>query len=86
MSILIKGMALPEDKEIFLRIDEKSEVYVYGSYPTELHKAVPVPPHGDLIERDKLIENCMQEDSFIAELLFRKVNNAPTILEAEESE
>jgi hypothetical protein len=45
---------------------------------------VPVPPHGDLIDRNELKENCMKEDSFLAELLFRKVSNAPTIIEAEE--
>jgi hypothetical protein len=47
---------------------------------------VPVPPHGDLIDRNELIENCMKEDSFLAELLFRKVSNAPTIIPAEEGE
>lgn len=52
MSILILGMEMPKDREINLRIDEKGEVYVYGSYPTELHKAVPVPPHGRLIDAD----------------------------------
>lgn len=44
---------------------------------------VPVPPHGDLIDRSALIENCMKEDSFIAEMLFRKVSNAPTIIPAD---
>lgn len=54
MSILINGMKMPKDREIYLRIDEKGEVYVYGSYPTELYKAVPVPPHGRLIDADEL--------------------------------
>ena len=47
---------------------------------------VPVPQHGDLIDSNELEENCMKEDSFLAELLFRKVSNAPTIIEAEEGE
>lgn len=46
MSILIKGMEMPKDKEITLCIDEKGEVYIYGSYPTELYSAVELPPHG----------------------------------------
>lgn len=55
MSILIKGIEMPKDREIYLRIDEKGKVYVCGSYPTELYKAVPVPPHGRLIDADALI-------------------------------
>lgn len=55
--ILIRGMELPEDKEICLRIDKKGEVYVYGSYPTELYKAVPVPDHGRLVDEEQLIKN-----------------------------
>lgn len=54
MSIYIDGLEMPKDREINLRIDEKGEVYVYGSYPTELHKAVPVLPHGRLIDADTL--------------------------------
>jgi len=44
---------------------------------------VPVPPHGRLIDADALMENCMKEDTFLAEMLFRKLSNAPTIIWAE---
>lgn len=57
MSILVEGMKMPQDKEIYLRIDEKGEVYVYGSYPTELHKAVSVPPHGRLFDERDILKN-----------------------------
>ena len=56
MGLYITDMEMPKDKEVFLRIDEKGEVYVYGSYPTKLHKAVPVPAHGRLIDADALEE------------------------------
>lgn len=48
--------------------------------------AIPVSSHGDLIDRNELKENCMKEDSFLAELLFRKVSNATTIIPAEDGE
>ena len=48
--------------------------------------AIPVLSHGDLIDRNELEENCMKEDSFLAELLFRKVSNATTIIPAEDGE
>lgn len=51
--ILIKGMEMPKGREIYLRIDEKGEVYVNGSYPTELHTAIELPPHGRLGDLDK---------------------------------
>lgn len=52
MGIYIQGMEMPKDKEIFLRIDEKGEVYVYGSYPTELYKAVSITPQRALNQMD----------------------------------
>lgn len=56
MSILIEGMEMPKNCEIIIRIDEKGEVYVYDQYPTKIYKAIPVPPHGRLIDADKLHE------------------------------
>ena len=93
MSILIKGMELPKDIEIFLRIDEKGEVYVYGSYPTELHKAVPVPPHGRLIDGDvadviPFTADDAEERDFYDGILYAAdwISKQPTIIEAEEAE
>lgn len=96
MSILIPGMEMPKScstEACFVRTVSYEDGTVWcpvakgyiGDQAT-VCPLIPVPEHGDLIERDKLIENCMQEDSFIAELLFRKVNNAPTIIPAEEVE
>ena len=74
MSILIKGMEMPEAKETFLRIDDKGNVKVYGN-PTESYEAVSVPPHGRLIDADALPDR------------FDEVRDlAPTIIEAEEGE
>lgn len=95
MSILILGMEMPKDREINLRIDEKGEVYVYGSYPTELHKAVPVPPHGRLIDADALEQDaqkrllmCNKNDNQFHKPyeIMRAIALAPTIIPAEEGE
>ena len=96
--ILIRGMELPEDKEICLRIDEKGEVYVYGSYPTELHKAIPVPPHGRLGDLDRLEQMFADIDHapysgfdglepfYSAEDAAQIIRLSPTIIPAEEGE
>lgn len=92
MSVLINGMEMPKDREIILRIDEKGEVYVYGSYPTELYKAVPVPPHGDLIDRRETIIDAnerafdfwLSDDEVNATIQF--LNEQPAIIQAEEGE
>ena len=98
MSILIKGVDMPIDgKEIHLRIDSHGEVYVYNTYPTMIGNAVDVPaPHGRLIDADALYtELCGRLDemtdigipadaSFMWALFNHCLNNALTILEAEE--
>lgn len=92
MSVLIKGMEMPTSCgycPVRHEAREGDECYL-GASLTEYQKRpddcplVSVPPHGDLIDRDALINECMKEDSFLAELLFRKVSNAPTIIPAEE--
>ena len=89
MSILIKGMKMPTARDTLVLVQKggiaggAAIVYEDEAYVTT---AVPVPPHGRLIDADALTDNCMKEDGFLAEMLFRKVSNAPTIIEAEEEE
>ena len=91
MGIYIPGIELPKDREICLRIDEKGEVYVYGSYPTELYKAVPVPPHGRLIAADALTDCLATLLQFPSNLvngqwIVNTLREQPTIIPAEEGE
>lgn len=45
---------------------------------------VEIPtPHGRLIDADVACEKYKDEDSLIAELAYRKIRNAPTVIEAE---
>ena len=95
MSILIKDMKMPKDKDIILRIDSKGEVYIYENYPTEIHKAVELPPHGRLIDVDYADEYAYDElevshgylTNWEAARAMQKIyQNAPTIISAERSE
>ena len=89
MGIYIEGIKMPKN-ETYLRIDEKGEVYVYGSYPTELYKAIPVQPHGRCIDADNLltdksISTIGNGMTFGGQYSFSEseIINAPTIIPAD---
>jgi len=89
--IYIHGMDIPEHGSIVLvEVDENGDVYAaYDSGITKLaqYKAVPVPPHGDLIDRDSLMKG---EGRYIISfgkegIDVAEINRAPTIIPADES-
>ena len=89
MSILIKGRKPPNSCDDCWVSDCPNDEHIEGYRMMDRPKYCPlvtIPPHGRLIDADVMIENCMKEDSFLAEMLFRKVNNAPTIILAEGGE
>lgn len=99
MAILIKGMEMPKscfecpfmlhrcfclvNPRIEFTDEEYSELKGrYSGCPL-----VPVPAHGDLIERDKLREKEFVNDGdAYAVVMSRDIRNAPTIIPASESE
>ena len=85
MSVLIEGMEMPKNCEIIIRIDEKGEVYVYGQYPTRIYKAIPVTPHGRLIDADELIDDVRRhsESYFADDFAHEWVDKAPTVIPAD---
>lgn len=58
MSVLIKGMEMPKDKAVAVVIHPDGTAYTAEMFAGVCTKyladctAVPVPPHGDLINRD----------------------------------
>ena len=96
MSVLILGVDLPaegEIKEIILHHDGKAHEY----YKNRMHKAVPVPPHGRLIDADALMEyiknalGCYGNETqikttfgTILDYIKARINDAPTIIPEEE--
>ena len=82
MSILIKGMEIPPEGfvEVLIRDDgtaqQTGQSYridgtdYYTPYVGEMpviYKAVPVPPHGDLIDRTALLEEMYKQANSMAE-------------------
>ena len=99
MSILICGMNMPSiELEWTIRHGANGKWYVIDTNAEtsdgEWHEIVPVPPHGDLIDRDDLknkeitIDYDEWDDTFDDGLLFVTdlIDNAPTIIPAEEGE
>ena len=57
MSVIIKGMQMPkEGLSVVVDLWNNGTAYVYGTGNAEMYDAVELPDHGDLIDRDALIE------------------------------
>lgn len=93
MGVLIRDMNIPKDKQIFLSIDEKGQVYIYGEYPTKIYKAIEVP-NVRLIDADELYKCAVlrseQFNGYFNDLdnviNARYIKTFPTIIQAEEGE
>ena len=96
--ILIKGVEMPTDHPMWIVVHSDGTVEaneVSQSRPvgwqTLRNAAVPVPPHGDLIERDALEQECQKRllvctDQFQRPYeMTRAIALAPAIIEAEEA-
>ena len=78
MGLLIPGLNLPKDKPVTLFITSNKDVYLEGVLLSG--KAVPIPPHGRLIDADELAAMC-DEPHWCAWL--SDIDNAPTVIPAE---
>lgn len=94
MSILIKGVEMPREKKTTLTIFPDGRVYENHGERLWGHgedcipwKAVPVPPHGRLIDADALKKNAYPFPCAIGTewaVTLRQINDAPTIIPASE--
>lgn len=83
--ILIKGMEMPKEGNVYLIIGEDGVVSEkIGSMYHVTTEAIELPPHGDLIDKNELsiigITDYKLEGHTVVE--FEDVLNAPVILEA----
>ena len=97
MSILIKGMEMPKEGHI-LSLVMRSDGKVLGANSGKaLGKAIPVPPHGDLIDLkaqfkaqyyDEMTEEWSERMVTVEDVLYGCMVDEmpPTIIEAEEGE
>lgn len=91
MSILIKGMEMPKgNDELRLIIHSNGQVIISHQTYYEETEAVPVPPHGDLIDRRKLplafIDvTDLPTDRCLPVYLQEDVGSASVVVESEET-
>ena len=92
MSVYIKGMEMPGKGEYRMTLYVCDDGYAYMDvdlFPVDKDRfeAVPVPPHGDLIdaqEEMRLMQSCDYDTYDDYSRAFDMLDNAPTIIEAEE--
>lgn len=83
MSILIKGMKMPEKgKYIDIIIFDSGKV-VYYEDGQEFGEAVELPDHGDLIDKDSLVKMC---DAPHWCVWLSEIEDAPIVIPAERKE
>ncbi len=95
MSVLIKGMEMPEHCGYCrFRYDGICHALQKTQYRMEECPLIPFPEHGRLIDADNIgltnfeIILCQEGNPYknALEMLLKKIENAPTIIEAEEGE
>ena len=87
MSILIKGMEMPTEEygSMTITIYPNGSVMEYiGDIGRSLGYAVPVPPHGRLIDADALLDDLLFPSKQFEQGMRELIGDAPTIIEAEE--
>ena len=87
MSLLIKGIDLPKDAQaVQISYWTKDGHYITESYPPSQIVEIP-KPHGRLIDASELIKSYMKGTKTDIDDFYDTIDiidNAPTILEAEE--
>lgn len=89
MSVLIKGLSIPKEDTMLLRINTKGEVYVFGGYATKIFEAIDISDHGDLIDRDELMTHGVympREGGNLPLVYMSYVKGAKAVIPAERSE
>lgn len=92
MSVLIKGMEMPKEGSwITLRVFPDGQCFLYSWCGNDFDfmehlTAVPVPPHGDLIDRDPFIEFIKTHWDSFDQWFVEQLEARPTIIPAEEGE
>ena len=92
--LLIKGMEMPKPGaytcELGVLDDNTAVLTIYTpiNEPQKSYTLIPIPPHGALIDRDALLKKCefvcTDDDEDIRAVRYSIIENAPTILPAEE--
>ena len=88
MSILVKGIKIPKDEPLLVKINPNGTVSTTARNNYKKYNAVELPPHGDLIDYNFCLKNyeLLHDDDGnpVYAVRMRDINAAPTIIEAEE--
>ena len=96
MDILIKNIEIPKEGRLVLAICPDGVVYKYfgdknrkGGYRIDSAQeylakspAIELPPHGELIQRDNLLDFIEQNEDVNIGTIYDVIQDAPTIIEA----
>lgn len=87
MSVLIKGVEMPTDEPLLVKINPDGTVSTTARNNYKKYEAVELPPHGDLIDYNFCLKNyeLLHDDDGnpVYAVRMRDINAAPTIIEAE---
>jgi hypothetical protein len=90
MSIIITGLEMPRERESFTLTIKYNGMVLDTETGIQVAEAHELPPHGDLIDYDFCMENyeLLHDDDGhpVYAVRMRDINNAPTIIPAEEGE
>ena len=86
MSLLIKGMEMPDFGERIIILTSSGYVEDVSGSVIQGVEAISVPPHGRCIDADKLVMENYKPYGAIDALALEAIKAAPTIIEAEEGE
>ncbi len=88
MGLYIPDLRLPADGDfelwIAVRKDGSFTYNVRGGWQDGKQKAIPVPPHGRLIDADALLATNYGHFGAIDDMAREAIKNAPTVIPAEE--
>lgn len=88
MSILIKGIEMPKDNErpywAVIHSDGTVEYNENKGQGWQTSEAVPVPPHGRLIDADAFFDDLLFPSKQFEQGMRELIEDAPTIIPAEE--
>ena len=91
MSVLINGMEMPKSEPMIVKINPDGSVSTTAKNNYRKYEAIPVPPHGDLIDQDEYSDEfmngvyalcCDDPDNYRANAIIDLFDNAPTIIPA----
>lgn len=84
MGIYIKGMEMPEGcKDVRIYADGRVISQSIRAFGEVIATAVPVPPHGNLIDRQAIFDSMENHEQKSGWINVKKIATAPTIIPAE---